>query len=205
MSDFGLALFDTAIGRCGIAWGPRGILAVQLPEADDDAVRRGLRRGRPRLEETEPPPAVRQVAHGIAALVEGGGADMTDAALDLGAVPPFDRRVYEVVRGIPPGDTLSYGEVAALAGAPGGARAVGQALGRNPFAVVVPCHRVIGAHGRVGGFSARGGVATKLRMLAAEGAAVSGLPGLYDAPPRVSASTSRSTSMHAEGASIGGQ
>src|SRR4029079_15568964 len=88
----------------------------------------------------------------------------------MGHVPPFHRKVYEAARAVPPGATLSYGEVAKQIGAASSARAVGQALGRNPFAIVVPCHRVLAAAGRVGGFSANGGVATKLRMLGIEGA-----------------------------------
>src|SRR5262249_61450420 len=90
--------------------------------------------------------------------------------LDRTGVPAFRRRVYEAARTIPPGQTLSYGEVAACAGSPGAARAVGQALGKNPFAIVVPCHRVLAAGGRVGGFSAQGGIATKLRLLALQSA-----------------------------------
>jgi methylated-DNA-[protein]-cysteine S-methyltransferase len=95
-------------------------------------------------------------------------------ALDMEGVPPFHRRVYEAARQVPPGQTLSYGEIAARAGSPGSARAVGQALGRNPFAILVPCHRVLAANGKLGGFSANGGVDTKRRMLAIEGAKPAG-------------------------------
>jgi methylated-DNA-[protein]-cysteine S-methyltransferase len=101
-------------------------------------------------------------------------------ALDMEGVPPFHRRVYEIARTIPPGATLSYGDVAARLDAPGAARAVGQALGRNPFALVVPCHRVLAARGKAGGFSARGGVATKLRLLALEGARPADQPALFE-------------------------
>ena len=90
----------------------------------------------------------------------------------MDGVPEFHRRVYEAARAIPPGNTLSYGDIAKRVGAPGAARAVGQALGRNPFPIVVPCHRVLAAGGKIGGFSAQGGVATKRRMLAIEGARV---------------------------------
>ena len=90
-------------------------------------------------------------------------------------IPPFHRRVYEVTRTIPRGETLSYGDVAAEVGSPGAARAVGQALGRNPFAIVVPCHRVLAAGGKVGGFSATGGVGTKLRILDLEGTELDGV------------------------------
>ena len=93
-------------------------------------------------------------------------------------MPPFHRRVYEVTRTIAPGVTRSYGEIAARLGAPRSARAVGQALGRNPFAILVPCHRVLAAGGKPGGFSANGGVATKLRLLAIETAQNNGAPAL---------------------------
>jgi methylated-DNA-[protein]-cysteine S-methyltransferase len=99
--------------------------------------------------------------------------------LDMAALTAFDRRVYEVVRTIPPGQTLSYGDVAARLGAPGAAQAVGQALGRNPFPPIVPCHRVLAANRRTGGFSARGGTRTKLRMLAVEGVELE-QPALFD-------------------------
>ncbi len=100
--------------------------------------------------------------------------------LDLEQVPPFHRRVYEVARTIPPGSTLTYGEIASRLGEPRLARDVGQALGRNPFAIVVPCHRVVAAGGKTGGFSAGGGVRTKLRMLAIEGAPAAGTIPLFD-------------------------
>src|SRR5439155_16025712 len=91
-------------------------------------------------------------------------------ALDMERLPAFHRRVYEIARTIPPGETLSYGELAARLGVPGAARAVGQTLGRNPVAIVVPCHRVLAAGGKVGGFSANGGITTKLRLLSIEAA-----------------------------------
>jgi methylated-DNA-[protein]-cysteine S-methyltransferase len=112
---------------------------------------------------------VQQAIDQIVALLRGEPSDLEGITLDMDDVPPFRRRVYEVVRSIPPGETMSYGEVAEEVGSPGAARAVGQALGRNPFAIVVPCHRVLAAGGKAGGFSANGGVSTKLRMLAIEG------------------------------------
>jgi methylated-DNA-[protein]-cysteine S-methyltransferase len=104
----------------------------------------------------------------IVALLCGEPSDLSAIALDMEGLAPFHRRVYEVARTIPPGKTLPYGEVAARAGAPGAARAVGQALGHNPFPIIVPCHRVVSAGGKIGGFSAHGGTATKRRMLAIE-------------------------------------
>jgi methylated-DNA-[protein]-cysteine S-methyltransferase len=170
MIAHGFALFDTAIGRCAIAWSGRGVLAVQLPEADERRTRARLVRRLPQAREAPPPAAVARALEGIAALLRGERADLSAVALDLDGVPPFHRRVYEVARTIAPGATLSYGEVAARLGAPRSARAVGQALGRNPVPILVPCHRVLAAGGKPGGFSANGGVATKLRLLAIEAA-----------------------------------
>ena len=170
MTAHGFALFDTAIGRCGIAWGARGVVGVQLPEAREVETRARLLRRFPDAREAPPPPDVQRAIDGIVALLRGEASDLSAVALDMERVPPFDRRVYELARTIPPGATLSYGEIAARLGAPDAARAVGQALGRNPFALVVPCHRVLAAGGQLGGFSANGGVTTKLRLLAIEGA-----------------------------------
>jgi len=165
----GFTLFETAIGACGIAWGARGVVGVQLPESGPAATRKRLERRFPGVSETSaPPPAVERARDAITALLDGGPADLSSIVLDMEGLPAFHRRVYEAARLIPPGATRTYGEVAAGIGAPGAARAVGQALGRNPFAVVVPCHRVLAAGGRTGGFSASGGVSTKLRMLAIE-------------------------------------
>jgi methylated-DNA-[protein]-cysteine S-methyltransferase len=164
----GFALFDTAIGPCGIAWGERGVVGVQLPESNRVATRKRLARRFPGAPEASPPRDVRRALGAITALLEGEAADLSAIALDMDGVPDFHRRVYEAARAIPPGVTLTYGEIAKGMGAPGSARAVGQALGRNPFAVIVPCHRVLAAGGRTGGFSASGGVSTKLRMLAIE-------------------------------------
>jgi len=164
----GFALFDTAIGPCGIAWGERGVVGVQLPESSRAATRARLARRFPGAAEASPPRDVRRALGAITALLAGEEADLSSIALDMDGVPAFHRRVYAAARTIPVGTTRTYGEIAAGIGAPGSARAVGQALGRNPFAVVVPCHRVLAAGGRTGGFSANGGVSTKLRMLAIE-------------------------------------
>ena len=165
----GATLFDTAIGRCGIAWNERGVAGLQLPEPAGTARGRLLARF-PEAVEGTPPPEVRTALEGVAALLAGGAPDLDSIELDWSAVAPFERAVYEATRRIPRGETRSYGQIAAALGDPGAARAVGQALGRNPFPVIVPCHRVLAADGRPGGFSAPGGVATKLRMLAIEGA-----------------------------------
>jgi methylated-DNA-[protein]-cysteine S-methyltransferase len=170
MTATGFALFDTAIGKCSIAWGERGIAGVQLPEAGEEETRARMLHRFPAAGEAAPPPEVQRVVDHIAALLRGETSDLSTVALDMDGVPPFHRRVYELARTIPPGKTLSYGEIAAQLGARGAARAVGQALGHNPFPIVVPCHRVLAAGGRIGGFSAHGGVATKRHMLAIEAA-----------------------------------
>jgi O-6-methylguanine DNA methyltransferase len=168
MTALGFALFDTAIGRCGIAWGASGITGVHLPEANVVATRRRLRLRYPEVAESAPPPVVQRAIDRIITLLRGEATDLAQIVLDMARVPAFHQRVYELARSIPPGKTLSYGEVASRIGAPGAARAVGQALGRNPFAIVVPCHRVLAAGGKPGGFSANGGVETKLKMLRIE-------------------------------------
>jgi methylated-DNA-[protein]-cysteine S-methyltransferase len=176
----GFTLFDTAIGRCGIAWGERGIVGVQLPEARELETRARVLRRFPDAREAPPPPDVQHARDGIVALLRGEASQLEAVPLDMDRVPPFHRRVYEVARTIPPGATLSYGDIAARLGSPGSARAVGQALGHNPFAIVVPCHRVLAAGGRVGGFSAGGGVTTKLRLLSIEGAPAASQRALFD-------------------------
>ncbi len=120
-----------------------------------------------------------QVIESIQALLRGEPADLSSVVLDWRGVPEFHRRVYELALAIPPGRTLTYGEVAQQLGEPGAARAVGQALGKNPYAPIVPCHRVLAAGGRAGGFSAPGGTLTKLRMLEIEGARVGDQPSLF--------------------------
>jgi methylated-DNA-[protein]-cysteine S-methyltransferase len=169
MTAQGYTLFNSPIGPCGIAWGPRGLAGFQLPETSAEDTRARMARRFPEALERMPPPGVQRAVDAILGLLRGEGADLTAIPLDMEGVPAFHQRIYEVTRAIPPGSTLSYGEVAAKAGAPGAARAVGQALGRNPFAILVPCHRVLAAGGKAGGFSANGGLTTKTRLLAIEG------------------------------------
>jgi methylated-DNA-[protein]-cysteine S-methyltransferase len=179
MDGYELTLFDTSVGRCGVLWGRGGIKMLQLPEGRDAATRARLLQRFPDAREAVPPPSVQHALDAIAALLRGTPDDLGTVELDMAAVPPFHRRVYDVTRRIPPGKTLSYGEVATQVGAPGAARAVGQALGRNPFPIVVPCHRVLAAGKKVGGFSANGGITTKLRLLALE-SAVPDAPAAFD-------------------------
>jgi methylated-DNA-[protein]-cysteine S-methyltransferase len=165
------SLFETAVGTCAIAWSDRGVTSVWLPEHTDAQTRARISRRFPSIVESDPPPFVTHAIAGIVALLEGEARDLTDIQLDFDdTVPEFHRRVYDVTRTITPGRTLSYGEVAERVGEPDAARAVGQALGRNPIPIIVPCHRVLAAAGRTGGFSAPGGTATKLQLLAIEGA-----------------------------------
>ena len=170
----GHTLFDTVLGPCGIAWGPGGICGVQLPEQDAAGTRARLLRYTGPLPEAAPPPEVLSAVGQIAALLAGEPHDMSGIVLDMSGLTDFQRRVYALACAIPPGQTRTYGELAADLGGKHLARAVGQALGFNPFAPVVPCHRILAAGQRSGGFSAHGGVATKLRMLTAEGAVPDG-------------------------------
>jgi methylated-DNA-[protein]-cysteine S-methyltransferase len=178
----GFALFPTAIGHCAVAWGERGICAMQLPDVSEAALRERMRRRHAVAVEGTPPPEVRTAMELVTALLDGADVDLSRIPLDMGGVPPFHRRVYEITQAIPRGQTLTYGEVAARLDDPGAARAVGQALGANPFAPIVPCHRVVAAGAKLGGFSARGGLTTKLRMLGIEGARITEAqtPDLFD-------------------------
>jgi len=176
----GFTLFETPIGRCGIAWGERGILGVQLPEGREGETRARLQRQFPDAQESTPPPDVRRAVGDIVALLRGESPDLGAIALDMTRLTLFHRRVYDIARAIPRGATRSYGDIATELGMAGSARAVGQALGRNPFPIVVPCHRVLAAGGKMGGFSANGGVRTKLRLLRIEGFHANGGPTLFD-------------------------
>ncbi len=180
MTTTAFMLFDTALGRCGIAWNERAISGVFLPESNARQTRARLLRRFPGAAESAPPAEVRAAVDGIAALLGGGRPELSAVPLDLDGVPDFHRRVYEIARTIPPGETLTYGEIAGRLGDPLQARAVGQALGQNPFPIVVPCHRVLAAGGRTGGFSAPGGTGTKLRLLEIEGARAAAIPTLFD-------------------------
>jgi methylated-DNA-[protein]-cysteine S-methyltransferase len=192
MTAQGFTVFETAIGWCGLAWGERGLVGLRTPDGGAAETRAKLARRFPGAAEAEPPTEVRRTIDAIVALLAGEARDLSDVELDMEGVPPFHRRVYEVARTIPPGKTLSYGEIAARIGEAGEARAVGEALGKNPFPIVVPCHRVLAAGGKLGGFSARGGVATKLKMLAIEGALADRAPTLFEELPLAVAPRRRS-------------
>ena len=173
----GFCLFSTALGPCGLAWSDAAIVGAQLPEPSQAAARARLARRHPRAVEAEPPAFVRAAIEGVRRLLDGEKVDLEGLALDFGEAPELHRRIYAVVRAIPPGRTMTYGEVARAIAQPQAAQAVGQAMGRNPIPILMPCHRVLGADGRMGGFSAPGGTATKLKLLEIEGAtSVDALP-----------------------------
>jgi len=174
MPAFSFMLFDTAFGRCGIGWSEFGVACVQLPEATVRDTQKRLCSVLPGASPAEAPKAIQKAMAGISAALRGEAKSLSFIALDMRQQSPFYRQVYEVTRKIPAGDTVTYGDIAVRLNSPGAARAVGQALGRNPFAIVVPCHRVLAANGTLCGFSAHGGTATKLRLLQLEGA--------FDAP-----------------------
>lgn len=182
MAAAGFALFETAIGHCGIAWneGDAGLAGVHLPEGSEQETRARMQAKFPGLAEMRPPAGVQKSMQRVVALLDGARDDLSDIDLDMTGVPRFHQRVYAEARAIPPGRTLTYGEVAARLGEPGASRAVGQALGNNPFAPIVPCHRVLAAANGSGGFSAGGGVSTKLKMLEIEKARFGPQAGLFD-------------------------
>jgi len=183
VTELGLLLFESPIGTCAIVWGDRGVVGVRLPEASESATRARVLREFPGAHESPAPPHVRRAREGIVALLGGQAEDLSFIELDMSLIAPFNRRVYEIARTIPPGATLSYGEIAARLGDPGAARDVGAVLGQNPFAIVVPCHRVLAAGGKIGGFSARGGIRTKLRLLSIEGVQAPGTAPLFEGGP----------------------
>src|SRR5712672_2932120 len=180
MTGQSFAIFDTAIGPCGIAWGERGITGVQLPMGNEAKTRKRIHQRHGDISEAPPPAEVQSAIEGMIELLAGKPNDLSDIVLDLDGVPEFNRGVYDIARKIPPGKTLTYGDIAKQLGGVELSRDVGQALGRNPCPIVVPCHRVLAAGGKPGGFSANGGVATKLKMLAIEGAVVNHTPSLFD-------------------------
>lgn len=166
----GFALFETAIGRCGVAWSERGLTGVMLPMVEGGDLGSRMAQRHPEAAEVEPPPLVADAIAGMQALLSGEKRDLLEVQLDDGELAPLNAQVYAIARAILPGETLTYGDIARRLGDISLSRAVGQALGANPWPIVVPCHRVLAAGGRKGGFSAPGGADTKLRMLEIEGA-----------------------------------
>ena len=189
MTGRGYTVFDTVIGRCGIAWGDLGVLGVQLPEAREIETRRRLFQLFPDARDLRPPPELQSAIDGIATLLRGKVADLSEVRLDSTGIPAFNVRVYEFTRSIPRGETMTYGEVAARLRASGAAHSVAQAISKNPFMVIVPCHRVLEAGGYADRISANGGSISKRRLLSIEGAVGASSKTLFDvllpvAPPR---------------------
>lgn len=177
----GFCLFETPIGLCGLAWNDQGLVGAQLPDAAPGASWARLRRRHPEAVEADPPPPEHQrTVERILDLLNGGRDDLIDVVLDYAVVSDFNRRVYEVARAVPPGETITYGEIAKAVGEPGAARVIGKAMGDNPWPIIVPCHRVLGADGKPGGFSSPGGVETKARLLTIEKARTTKVPTLFD-------------------------
>ena len=171
-------LFDTVLGRCGLAWGKRGVLAASFADENDDKTRaRLLRRAQGAQEAATPPAGVETAIADIQALFQGEPRNFADAQLDLEDLPEFDCTVYDLTLKIKPGETKTYGELARSLGDVSLSRRVGQALGRNPIPIIVPCHRVVGADGAMTGFSAPGGTVSKRKLLKIEGALA---PDLFD-------------------------
>lgn len=170
MTAVAYTTFDTLLGSCAVAWSQRGVVGVWLPASTPQVTLRQLHRRHPQAAPASPPSAVALAIDAMTRLLDGDDVDLSHIELDLEGVPEFARAVYAAARDLPLGVTTTYGELARRIGHPGSAQAVGQALGANPVPVIVPCHRVLAADGGHGGFSAPGGVDTKLRMLAVEGA-----------------------------------
>ncbi|HLG84385.1 MAG TPA: methylated-DNA--[protein]-cysteine S-methyltransferase [Bradyrhizobium sp.] len=167
----GYTIFDTAIGRCGIVWSNAGILGVQLPEMREIDTRRRLLRLCDEAREQRPPLNCEIAIEGIVAVLRGQHADFADVVLDMQDIPPFNRRVYEFTRTIPRGITRTYNEVAASLRISGAAHSVAQVMAKNPYMIIVPCHRVLEAGHYADRMSAFGGSISKRRLLSIEGTA----------------------------------
>jgi methylated-DNA-[protein]-cysteine S-methyltransferase len=189
MAGRGYSIFDTAIGRCGIAWGELGVVGVQLPEAREIETRRRLFQLHPEAREQRPPLNVEIAIEGMVALLRGGAADFSQVALDMSGIAGFNQRVYHYARTIPRGETRTYDEVATALRASGAVHSVAQAISKNPFMIIVPCHRVLEAGHYADRISPNGGVISKRRLLSIEGTHPTASKTLFDvllpvAPPR---------------------
>ncbi|OKO80805.1 methylated-DNA--[protein]-cysteine S-methyltransferase [Bradyrhizobium sp. NAS96.2] len=180
MAGRGYTIFDTAIGRCGIAWGEAGVAGVQLPELREIETRKRLFQLYPDAREMRPPAEIELAIEGIVATLHGGDADLTGVGLDMSGIPAFNQRVYETVRSIPRGETRTYDEVASALRATGAVYSVAQRLGRNPFMIIVPCHRVLEAGHYPDRISRNGGSISKRRLLSIEGAQPTTSKTLFD-------------------------
>jgi methylated-DNA-[protein]-cysteine S-methyltransferase len=180
MAGRGYTIFDTGIGRCGIAWSDIGVIGVQLPEAREIETRRRLFRLYSEARELPPPLNVEIAIEGIAALLRGQVCDLSDITLDMSDIAPFNRRVYEVVRTIPRGEALSYGEIAARVGVSGATHSVAKAISHNPYMIIVPSHRVVEPSGHADNISPYAGSISKRRLLSIDGARSTSNETLFD-------------------------
>ncbi|MEJ5018310.1 methylated-DNA--[protein]-cysteine S-methyltransferase [Ochrobactrum vermis] len=183
MESSGITIFETEIGPCGIAWRGQKIVGVEIGDADEKETRYRLDERFPGAEDTDLPVFVTNTIQGVRALLTGAAVDFSDAPLALDTQPDLNRQVYEIILELKPGETTTYGAIARRLGDISLSQAVGYALGKNPFPIIVPCHRVLGANGKVGGFSAAGGTATKLKLLNIERAKISSEPDLFGGLP----------------------
>jgi methylated-DNA-[protein]-cysteine S-methyltransferase len=187
------ALFDTALGRCALVWCGGSVIGFALPGTSDADTSAHLKRRHADASPAEPPATIATAIAGVQRLLAGEPAELSNIPVDLAGVPPFEQRIYALLREVGPGATITYGELAERAGSPGAARAVGAAMGRNPVPVIIPCHRVLAGGGRSGGFSAPGGVTTKFRLLQIERAGRGGGAMLFDDLPLAVAPSSPRT------------
>lgn len=180
----GYCVFETPAGTCGLAWSADGLTQVQLPEETPVATEARIahRSGAPRCH--DPPAAVSGIAQRMCAYFNGAEIDFADVVLDMRGLSDFNAKTYTALRAFGWGQVTSYGALAKAIGDPGGARAIGAAMGANPWPLIVPCHRVLAASGKIGGFSAHGGRETKRHMLQLERIDADGaaplLPGIFD-------------------------
>jgi len=166
----GYTIFDTALGRCGIAWSDAGVVGLQLPEARELETLRRLFRLFPDARELRPPPEIEPAIDGVVAALRGRDVDLADVNLDMSGVPPFDQRVYDYLRRIPRGEARSHDQIAAHLHVAGALHSVANALAKNPFPLIVPCHRVLDAGNGLDKVSTHSGVISKRRLLSIEGA-----------------------------------
>ncbi|PQA71993.1 methylated-DNA--[protein]-cysteine S-methyltransferase [Brucella oryzae] len=183
MESSGIIIFKTDIGPCGIAWRGQTIVGVEIGDADEKETRYRLGERFPGAEDTNVPDFVTHAVQGVRALLTGADVDFSGTPLALDTVPDLNRQVYEIILELKPGETTTYGAIARRLGDVSLSQAVGYALGKNPFPIIVPCHRVLGSNGKVGGFSAAGGTTTKLKLLNIERARTSSEPDLFGGLP----------------------
>jgi methylated-DNA-[protein]-cysteine S-methyltransferase len=189
MTGRGYAIFDTAVGRCGIVWSGSGVLSVQLPQAREIDTRRRLYQLYPEAREARPPVNTEIAVVGITAILRGQDFDLAEVTLDLNAISHFNRRVYEFTRTIPRGETRTYSEVAQQMRREGTEREIAQAIAKNPYMIIVPCHRVLENGHYADKIAPSGGTISKRHLLSIEGTHLSASKTLFDvllpvAPPR---------------------